>query len=235
MLIIAERSIGSQKPGRKPSYLAQCEGFFARPCSMRARSISFRNWEGNLRIWGNAKVSFPFSASRGRPGCESVSRSSARAPGRPGGQSMSRPTSSDRAECVSQPSDIESTPVSATARTFASVMPPDASVWQRCPTRLTAAPQLVGRHVVEQHRRDAAVERLVELLERVDLDLHRKAPAEGRACAADRGADRAGDADVVVLDQDGVIQPDAVIDAAADRRPRTSRACAGPASSCACP
>ena len=88
-------------------------------------------------------------------------------------------------------------------------------MWQRCPTFFTAVRSWSGRHVVEQHRRDAAVERLVELLERVDLDLHGKTPAEARAHPADRDRDRTGDSDVVVLDQDRVVQPGAVIDAAA--------------------
>ena len=49
-----------------------------------------------------------------------------------------------RGRCVSQPSEMGSTPASATARTFASVMPPDASVWQRPPTIATAARSCSG-------------------------------------------------------------------------------------------
>ena len=44
---------------------------------------------------------------------------------------ISKLTSSACAECVTEPVERKSTPVSATARTLASVMPPDASVSAR--------------------------------------------------------------------------------------------------------
>ena len=55
-----------------------------------------------------------------------------------------------------------------------------------------------------------------------------------RADALDRRGDRAGAVDVVVLHQEHVVEADAMVLAAAGLRPRTCRARAGPARSCAC-
>ena len=60
-----------------------------------------------------------------------------------------------------------------------------------------------------------AVERLGKLAEIVDLDLDLDQMAGKGARLPDRGADRAGDGDVVVLDEDRVVEAEAVIGAAA--------------------
>ncbi len=75
-------------------------------------------------------------------------------------------------------------------------------------------PQLLDRHVVEQHGIHADRQRLFELRQRIDLDLDLDQVAGMRLCARDRGPDIAGQRDVVVLDQDGVIEAKAVIAAA---------------------
>src|SRR5439155_7331914 len=57
---------------------------------------------------------------------------------REGTHSTSSETCSERAECVSAPTETKSTPVSAYAQTVASEMPPDASSCARPPTNSTA-------------------------------------------------------------------------------------------------
>ena len=127
----------------------------------------------------------------------------------------SRPTSRLGALWVSQPIDSRSTPLSAMARAVAGVMPPEASVTRRPATRSTPEPEPLGPEVVEQHGVGADLEQLVELLERVDLhlDLHQVAdpgphPPHGLG-------DRAGQDEVVVLDQHGVVEAEAVVGATA--------------------
>src|SRR5512145_94131 len=73
--------------------------------------------------------------------------------------------------------------------------------------------QLAGRHVVEEDRVHARLERLGDLLERVALDLHRE--VAGLAHALDGFGDRARGAEVVVLDQYGVVEAEAVVPPAA--------------------
>ena len=96
------------------------------------------------------------------------------------GACTSSETSRERAEWVSAPTEIESTPVSAMARTFSSVTPPEASSSARPATSATARAGSAGRHVVEQDPLDAERERLLDLLERVGLDLERKRTAARR-------------------------------------------------------
>src|SRR5512133_3170265 len=86
------------------------------------------------------------------------------------GHATSMETSSARAEWVSAPIETKSTPVSAIARTFSSVTPPEASSLARPPVSATAG--------------------LSEL---------------------DGDADRAGDAQVVVLDQNPVVEREPVV------------------------
>ena len=71
------------------------------------------------------------------------------------------------------------------------------------------------RHVIEQHGIHADRKNLFKLGQRVDLDLDLDEMAGMRFCALDRGSDVAGQRDVVVLDQNGVIEAKAVIAAAA--------------------
>ena len=77
-------------------------------------------------------------------------------------------------------------PAAATAATSSGRMPPDASVRIGRVSGLHPADglaQLLDREVVEQHHVDRQAERLVELVERIDLhlDLHEVAgPGAGR-------------------------------------------------------
>jgi hypothetical protein len=93
--------------------------------------------------------------------------------------------------CVSQPTEMRSTPVAAIAGAY-----------------------IVERHVVEQHGVDAGAERLFELRQRVDLDLDLDQVADMAAHAADRLGDAAGDGDVIVLDQRGVVEAEAMVGSA---------------------
>ena len=70
--------------------------------------------------------------------------------------------------------------------------------------------------VVDQHHvGEAAVQHLLKLRKRVDLDLDLDQMAGGSAGALQHRADAAGNRDVVVLDQDRVVEPEAVVEAAA--------------------
>jgi len=97
----------------------------------------------------------------------------------------------------------------------AAVMRPEASGDRPAAGHRHRLPELVNRHVVEQHRIDTERECLLELRERVDLDLDLDEVAGTRLGALDGGADAAGQRNVVVLDQHGIIQPEAMIAAAA--------------------
>ena len=92
-------------------------------------------------------------------------------------ESKSNAMSTDGAEWVRAPTEMVSTPASAYARTFASVMPPDDSTQMRVAVRPAAHRsngdgRFRGRHVVEQHRARAGIEGFAQLLERIDLDLN---------------------------------------------------------------
>ena len=92
---------------------------------------------------------------------------------------------------------------------------PDASLIARPPIIATARREIVERHIVEQHGVDAYAERLFELVERVDLDLDLDEMADMAAHAPDRLGDAAGDGDMVVLDEHGVVEAEAMVGAAA--------------------
>ena len=96
-------------------------------------------------------------------------------------------TSRERAEWVSAPTETKSTPVSAISRTVSSVTPPEASSVARPAIERDGLAHQRRRHVVEQDRVGAGVERLAHLVERLGLDLDREARS---ACAQplDRGA-----------------------------------------------
>src|SRR3954469_21336258 len=71
-------------------------------------------------------------------------------------------------------------------------------------------------HVVEQHGVDAVIERLAELIERIDLEFDLDEMTDPRLRALQGFGDAAGDGDMVVLDQHGIVETEAVIAAAAD-------------------
>src|SRR5262245_23551390 len=71
--------------------------------------------------------------------------------------------------------------------------------------------ELFGQHVVEQHRIDAGSERLLQLGERIDLDLDLDQVADAAARAPDGRLDAAGRRNVVVLDEHRVVEAEAVV------------------------
>ena len=97
--------------------------------------------------------------------------------------STSSETSSERAAWVSAPTEMKSTPVSAYARTVASVMPPEASSGTRPRDELDGRADLVAAHVVEQDPVDAGLERLGDVVERLRLDLDRHVPLRSPSAA----------------------------------------------------
>src|SRR6478752_3133972 len=76
-------------------------------------------------------------------------------------------------------------------------------------------PEFVYRHIVEQNRIHAERQYLFELQQCIDLDLDLDEVPRMRFRALDRGADVARKRDVIVLDQNGVVEAEAVIAAAA--------------------
>ena len=95
-------------------------------------------------------------------------------------------------------------------------MPPEASSANLPADHLDRLAHGGGIHVVEQHRvREPDLDHLAQLIERVDLDLDLDQMAGGGLGALEHGADAARDRDVVVLDQDRVVEAEAVIEAAA--------------------
>ena len=81
--------------------------------------------------------------------------------------------------------------------------------------QLHRAAQLAGRHVVEQKPRHAGVERPSHLLERRALDLDRHPGGRVRQRAPRRLGHPARQRGVVLLDEDRVVEPAAVVHAAA--------------------
>ena len=143
------------------------------------------------------------------------------------------------AEWVRAPIEMKSTPVSAIARTVSRSTPPEASSagpWPRpelLVAQLDRAAQGLEVHVVEQQPVGAGAERVGGLVE-VAAPRPRSA-SSGWALRArvDRLGDAAGEGDVVLLDQDRVVEADAVVAPAAggDRRllqrPQARRRLAG--------
>ena len=122
----------------------------------------------------------------------------------------SRETSSERAEWVSAPTEMRSTPVS---RDRAHVVEGDAArgLERHAPgDQGDGLPQERRRHVVEQDPVGARRECLGDLVERVALDLDRQARAGG-AQPLDGVADAGAQAQVVVLDEDPVVQSEAMV------------------------
>ena len=101
------------------------------------------------------------------------------------------------------------------------------------PRGRTAAATSLGRHVVEQEPRRAGRERLVDLGGVAHLDRERQV-GPGRAGAPHGRADAAGERGVVLLDQDEVVEPGAVVGAAAVGDGALLERAQARASSCAC-
>ena len=76
--------------------------------------------------------------------------------------------------------------------------------------------QHVRAHVVQQHRIHSQGHRLVELCQRVDLELDLHQMADAGPGPLHRRPHSAGDGDVVVLDQHRIIQAEPVVGSAAD-------------------
>ena len=145
----------------------------------------------------------------------------------------------DRAHVLRERADeMKSTPVSAIARSVSSVTPPDASslIGPLACARLSCdgRAQVVERELVEQRHVGARIERLAQLVERFDFHFDRDARVLCRRAAPTAARDRAGRDDVVLLDQDAVVETDAMIAATAAAHRVFLRACAGRAGSCAC-
>ena len=90
------------------------------------------------------------------------------------------------------------------------------------------------RAVVEQQEVGAGLDGGDRVGFGLDLDLDAQAGGRCGARGLHRERDSAGEGDVVVLEQDAVEEPDAVVEGAAHGRSRTCRARASPGASCAC-
>ena len=138
----------------------------------------------------------------------------------------SMPRSKTLTEWVSAPTEMKSTPVSATSRARSMVSPPEASSVARPALIAHRLGHRRGRHVVEQDLGAAGVEQLAQLVEVGHLDLdpqigvRRPHGLVGRHHAAGRDH-------VVVLDHRPVDEAEPVVDPAAAARRRTSAARAG--------
>ena len=146
-------------------------------------------------------------------------------PGRPGAALMAQ-ASWNRIEksialtsLVRAPTEMRSTPVSARARKPSSVTPPEISSAARASPaaslRRTASRNVDEVHVVQQHHARAVGQRLVELGQRLDLDLDEAGPCRDARRGTQRRAHAARRDDVVLLDQHRVVEADAVVGAAA--------------------
>ena len=128
----------------------------------------------------------------------------------------SSPTSAAGTEWVSAPTEIASTPARASSATRASVMPPDASSEGPPARSLDGLADRGRRHVVQEHDVRSGIERLVELIERVDLALDLGGVRGGGARTFDRGPHPSARGDMVVLDENGGAEVVAMVVGAAD-------------------
>ena len=76
------------------------------------------------------------------------------------------------------------------------------------------AAQLLGRHVVKQHRIDANGERFFELRQCIDLAFYLDEVPDGVSRQFDRRRYAAGNCNVIVLDQDSVVEAETMIGSA---------------------
>jgi len=72
--------------------------------------------------------------------------------------------------------------------------------------------QIVNRHVVEQHSVRSKRQDLFQLGQRIDLDFDLDEMTDAHSRPLHCRANSAGDGDVVVLDQDGIIEAEAMIE-----------------------
>ena len=131
--------------------------------------------------------------------------------------------------------EMKSTPVSAIARTVSSVTPPDASSAARPATSATASPQLRRASCCRAGSASApasSASRDLRRACRTSTSIGR--PRRRRAGRSTAAAIAAGDAQVVLLDQDRVVRARSGGSSRRRSAPRASRARAARASSCAC-
>ena len=114
-----------------------------------------------------------------------------------------------------QPDEIRSTPAAAISGAVSRVMRPEASVTARPATIATARRKVGGSMLSSSTASNAVIERLGELIERIDLQLDLDEMPGMGARPLKRRADPAGQRDVVVLDQHRVVEAEAVVGAAA--------------------
>ncbi len=117
---------------------------------------------------------------------------------------------------VSQPIEIRSTPVAAMCGAVAGVMRPEASVTARPATIATASVSVGWIHIVEQYRVYTVIERLAQLIERIDFEFDLDQVADAGFRPLQRLGYAAGDGDVIVLDQHGIVEAEPVIAATAN-------------------
>ena len=114
-----------------------------------------------------------------------------------------------------RPEEIRSTPVSATSRRPPRWMPPEASAFIRPPMIATASRNCAGLILSSSTASAPSWQHFAQLVERIDLDLDLDQMADEILRRAQGGGDAARDRDMVVLDQHGVIEAEAMVDAAA--------------------
>ena len=123
---------------------------------------------------------------------------------------ISKLMSAAGAECVSAPTDTESAPVEANSGMRSSVAPPEISIPARPRTRATASRMTsVGRLSIRMTSAPASM-RLIDFVETLRFDFDGKGRLL-RACPCDGLADASGEPHVVVLNQHGIEEPDAMI------------------------
>ncbi len=125
-------------------------------------------------------------------------------------------------DCVSAPTEMKSTPVSAYARTFSRLMPPAHSSgirrrWRR--TNLDRLAHMLDADMVEQDRLRAMVQRLLQFLQRPHFNFDRLPAAPVADRALQRRNRASSQRNVIALDQHAVgeIQP-VILPAAAAHR-----------------
>ncbi len=133
--------------------------------------------------------------------------------------SRMRERSKAGALCVNAPTDTKFTPVARGVPERLEREPPARLRLRSARDPRHRLTQLLRGHVVEQDPRRAGLERLVYLCERPRLDLQRE-PGCVRGRRPYRGPDPARERSVVLLDQDRVVQPGAMVRPAAGRHRR---------------
>ena len=107
------------------------------------------------------------------------------------------------------------TPVAAISAAVSGVIRPDASVIARPPTIATASRSIAGGMLSSSTASAPAASADFELREGIDLDLDPNQMPDRGAGAGDRRRDAARGRDVVVLDQHGIVEAEAVVAAPA--------------------